>query len=401
MNSSVHRYSTLKPAQTGYLLLVLALSALVCVGYYCAHTMDVSGHHITGMNNRVVWGLPHVFAVSLVVAASGALNGASLASVFGVDVYKPYARLSVALAMALLIGGLAILVLDLGRPDRLIIAMTTFNFRSVFAWNIFLYSGFLLICAIYLWLMCERRLNHHAKVAGSIAFIWRIVLTTGTGCIFGFLVGRNSLDSALLAPLFIALSLVTGTAVFTVVLMLVSHFSDEQLPADLKASLSKLLFWFVIALLYLSVVHHVTNLYVVEHHGSEQHVLAGPHATLFWIGYGLIGTLLPLLLLDRAGKSFAAVDQQRADRRLLGACASAVFGGAVLLYVIIIGSQSTAQRLFPGKTVVNSSFGDKGIASYLPSVWEWGLGAGGVALALLLLILVLRVFPFIACRQHR
>ena len=45
--------------------------------------MEHHGHVVTGMNNQVVWGLPHVFAIFLIVAASGVLNVASIGSVFG------------------------------------------------------------------------------------------------------------------------------------------------------------------------------------------------------------------------------------------------------------------------------------------------------------------------------
>ena len=48
-----------------------------------AYHMEHSGHWVTGMSNQVVWGLPHVFAIFLIVAASGALNVASIGSVFG------------------------------------------------------------------------------------------------------------------------------------------------------------------------------------------------------------------------------------------------------------------------------------------------------------------------------
>ena len=121
--------------------------------------MEHNGHWVTGMNNEVVWGLPHVFAVFLIVAASGALNVASISSVFSKSAYKPLARLSGLLALALLAGGLAVLVLDLGRPDRLIVAMTYYNFKSIFAWNIYLYTGFFVIVIIYLWMMMERKMN--------------------------------------------------------------------------------------------------------------------------------------------------------------------------------------------------------------------------------------------------
>ena len=126
---------------------LLALNGLIILaGLSAAYVMEHRGHIVTGMNNQIVWGLPHVFAVFLIVAASGALNVASISSVFDRLEYKPYARLSGVLAIALLVGGLAVLVLDLGRPDRLIVAMTTYNFKSIFAWNIFLYVGFLVIC---------------------------------------------------------------------------------------------------------------------------------------------------------------------------------------------------------------------------------------------------------------
>ena len=99
---------------------LLAFHVLViAAGLSAALYMEHYGHVVTGMSNQIVWGTPHVFAVFLIVAASGALNVASFSSVFNKLAYKPYARLSGVLAIALLIGGLAVLVLDLGRPDRL------------------------------------------------------------------------------------------------------------------------------------------------------------------------------------------------------------------------------------------------------------------------------------------
>ncbi|MBE8189640.1 MAG: polysulfide reductase NrfD, partial [Candidatus Thioglobus sp.] len=131
--------------------------------------------------NRIVWGMPHVFALFLIVAASGALNVASISSVFNKQIYKPLSRLSALVALALLAGGLMVLVLDLGRPDLLIVAMTEYNFKSIFAWNIILYSGFFAVVIVYLWMMFERRFNKFSAKVGLIAFAWRLILTTGTG----------------------------------------------------------------------------------------------------------------------------------------------------------------------------------------------------------------------------
>jgi Ni/Fe-hydrogenase subunit HybB-like protein len=381
------RFSTIEGRSAGYLGLLAFLGLLVAIGLYAAHYMDVHGHHVTGMNNQIVWGMPHVFAVFLIVAASGALNVASIASVFGIADYKPLARLSALLAVALLMGGLSVLVLDLGRPDRLIVAMTYYNFKSIFAWNIVLYTGFIAIVAIYLWMMMERQMERYSKRVGLAAFLWRIVLTTGTGSIFGFLVARQAYDSALMAPLFVIMSLAFGTAVFLLVLMTVTD-RDRPLDDMLFARLRRLLGVFVTAVLYFVAVFHLTNLYITEHHGVERFILldGGIYTALFWLGQILLGGILPLVLLFSPG--------QHPRGEIASACVLVILGAFAQLYVIIIGGQAYPLVLFPDMDV-QSSFFDGVVGSYAPSLPEVLLGVGGIALALGIVALAIKVLPFL------
>ena len=304
--------------------------------------MEVEGHYVTGMNNRVVWGLPHVFAVFLIVSASGALNAASISSVFGQSLYKPLSRISGLLAMALLVGGLTVLVLDLGRPDRLIIAMTYYNFESIFAWNIFLYTGFLIVVAVYLWMMFEPRMNRFTRPAGTVSFIWRLVLTTGTGSIFGFLVAREAFDSAVLAPMFIAMSLSFGTAVTLLAMMLVSRLGQAPVNHEILARLRTLLAYFVIAVAFFVAIDHLTRLYAAGHTGVERFLLVegGIYPWLFWVGQGLLGTVIPVILL--LTPRFAGVSQTVFASLLV------LLGAFAQLYVLIIGGQAYPMDIFPG-----------------------------------------------------
>jgi len=334
-----------------------------------------------------VWGTPHVFAIFLVVAASGALNVASIASVFGRELYKPLTRLSGLLAITLLAGGLSVLVLDLGRPDRLIVAMTHYNFKSVFAWNILLYSGFFAVVAVYLWTMFERRMNGHTARVGLFALVWRLVLTTGTGSIFGFLVAREHYGSALLAPLFIVMSFSFGLAVFVLVLIAACQVTGRPLGDAVMNRLASLLGVFVAGVLYFVLVYHLTNLYVARQHEVERFILrsGGIYTTLFWVGQILVGGVVPLGLLYAPGSG---------RRRTALACACVILGGFAQLYVLIIGGQAYPQMMFPDKAV-SSSFFDGVVAAYAPSLPEILLGAGGAALALVLTIVALRVLPFL------
>ncbi|MEJ2020111.1 MAG: polysulfide reductase NrfD [Maritimibacter sp.] len=234
-------YRELK-ATPGVWRLAALLLALIAAAAGAWVYMEHHGHVVTGMNNQIVWGLPHVFAIFLIVAASGALNVASIASVFGQSAYKPMARFSSLLAITLLVGGLAIVVLDLGRPDRLIVAMTHFNFTSIFTWNILLYTGFIGVVAVYLAMQMARRLGYKwVKAAGFVAFLWRLILTTGTGSIFGWLVARNSYDAAIMAPMFIIMSFGFGLAFHILAMLTLFALNDRPFGDALLVRLGRLL----------------------------------------------------------------------------------------------------------------------------------------------------------------
>lgn len=383
------RFSSLEAKSVQYWILLTALGLTAVVGYLSSHHMDSHGHYISGMSNQIVWGFPHVIAIFLIVAASGALNVASISSVFGKYDYKPLARLSALLAIALLVGGLAILVLDLGRPDRLIVAMTKYNFKSIFAWNIFLYTGFIIITGIYLWMMMERKMNKFSKSAGFFAFIWRLILTTGTGSIFGFLVARQAYDAAIMAPLFIIMSFAFGMAVFILVLQASYKWSHRNLGDAMLDKLRKLLGIFVASVLYFVIAYHLTNLYATEHHGIESFILlhGGIYTLLFWGVQIILGCLIPLALIFIKPMS-------QCRNCLTIASILVIIGGLAQIYVIIIGGQAYPLVLFPGMEE-SSSFYDGVVAEYTPSIWEILLGIGGTCIALLVVTVGVAVLDFL------
>jgi len=382
-------YREIEGKSTGFWILLGGLGVLIALALGAVVYMEHYGHYVTGMSNQIVWGMPHVFAIFLIVTASGILNPASIGTVFGKSVYKPLGRLSALLAISMLIGGLMVLVLDLGHPDRLIIAMTYYNFKSIFAWNIILYTGFLAVTAIYIWLMMERKMNKYYPTAGLIAFVWRLVLTTGTGSIFGFIVAREGYDSALLAPMFVIMSFAYGLAVFILVLMAAYAWTKRPLGDVVLFRLKNLLGVFIASVLYFVIVYHLTNLYFTGHHGVERFILldGGIYTGLFWIVQILIGSVLPLAMVyhPTLGKSRPAIAT---------AAALVIIGGFAQLYVLLIGGQAYPLVMFPGYEVT-SSFFDGQVNSYSPSIWEITLGVGGIATALLMVTIAVRVLKFL------
>jgi Ni/Fe-hydrogenase subunit HybB-like protein len=383
------RYSELKVNSSRYWLILGVLAALVIAGLAAAHHMETEGHHVSGMTNQIVWGLPHVFAIFLIVAASGALNIASISSVFGKTNYKPLARLSAILSLTLLIGGLLVLLLDLGRADRLIVAITYYNFKSIFAWNIILYSGFVVVVVAYLWMMMERRMVAYSKPVGLVAMIWRLILTTGTGSIFGFLIARESYDSAILAPMFIIMSFSFGLAIFILLLMTSFKLDNRTLADSHLDRLRKLLGIFTAAIFYFVLVFHLTKLYGAQYHSIEYFLFVdgGVYTALFWLVQIGAGSLLPLLLIYLPSLS-------RSRTALVLAACLVIIGAFAQLYVIIIGGQAYPLNIFPGYEV-SSSFYDGVVNNYTPSIWELMLGLGGFAVSILAAFLTMRILPVI------
>jgi len=382
-------YTAIEGKSLAFFGLLGGLAFIMLLGLLATWYMEHNGHWVTGMSNQIVWGMPHVFAIFLIVAASGALNVASIASVFNKKLYEPLARLSALLAISLLAGGLVVLLLDLGRPDRLIVAMTYYNFKSIFAWNIILYMGFFAIVGVYIWTMMDHGVYRFKRVAGFSAFIWRLILTTGTGSIFGFIVARSAYDAALMAPMFIIMSFSFGLAVFILVLLASYNWTQRELGDVVLNRLRNLLGVFVAAVMYFVIVYHLTNLYATQHHGVEKFLLVdgGIYTNLFWWGQVIAGSLVPLALIYAPGT--------RNDRKALAAaCLLIIVGGMCQLYTIVIGGQAYPMEVFPGYEV-SSSFFDGVVNQYTPSIYEITLGLGGVALSIALVTFAIKVLKFL------
>ncbi|MCK5727139.1 MAG: polysulfide reductase NrfD [Thiotrichaceae bacterium] len=392
MSSKKITYTEIENKGIGFYGLLGLLGFFLLAGGYAFLAAEHSGHYITGMNNQIVWGLPHIFAIFLIVAASGALNIGSIGTVFGKKIYQPLGRLSGLVAIALLVGGLIILLLDLGRIDHVIeMAKGNLNFKSIFAWNMILYGGFIALVSFYLWTMMARSklAKRLYKPAGFSAFTWRLMLTTGTGSIFGFLVARQAFDAAILAPLFIILSFAIGLAFFLMLLIFTYKCTQREIGDVLLNKLRYLLGVFILATLLFEVTRHLTNLYATEHHAVESFILGGGnfYSNLFWFGYVVLGALAPLVLI------FCRLLKNNRAALLLAAFLTVV-GGFSLLYVIIIGGQAFPLVLFPNAEV-SSSYFDGVNNSYSANIGEYMLGMAGVAVTLLIVLVGVKVLRFL------
>jgi molybdopterin-containing oxidoreductase family membrane subunit len=226
-----------------------------------------------------------------------------------------------------------------------------------------------------------------SKPAGLAAFVWRIILTSGTGSIFAFQVARQAYGTALLIPMFLAMSFAWGLAAFLVVQSTMYAWNGLALPADIQRRMRNLLALFVVTVLFLVAVLHLVNGYFAKNFAFERFILAdgGVYPVLFWGAYVVAGSLVPLALIWRPGST---------ARDLVVAALLVIAGAFALLYVFIVGGQAWPLDIFPGYTT-SSTFGDGAIASYAPSLPEVLLGVGGLAVAFLITVVGVRALRFL------
>ncbi|MEO5349419.1 MAG: polysulfide reductase NrfD [Magnetococcus sp. YQC-3] len=378
----IDEFATIEGRSPGYFKLLAVMGLLLLLGGAAFVYIELNGHGVTGMNNSVVWGLPHIFAISLLVMASGSLNLGSMSTIFAVKHFKQFGRFSAFLAIVLLAGGLTVLTLDLGRPDRMLLIMLHMNFASMFTWNVFLYSGFTVLCFLYLWSMFQY--PQYTKAAGSAAFLWRFILTTGTGSIFGVIQAREVFHSAITAPTFVAISLTSGTAMSILLLVSSFHLTGRLLDTRLVHALRNALIFFLLLVLYLLIVEKFTKFYSPAFYDVEQWILTGSYAWLYWGGVVLTGVILPLLVLFNShwGNQVSGI---------VAASTLVVVGLFCFVGFVLVAGQSYPFNMFPGYEMA-SVFQDGLEGSYSPTLVELLLGLGGIGVSGLLYLLGIRFF---------
>ncbi len=375
------KFETIEGKSIQFYLLVLGLALLIVPGLYSTYRMYDEGIYLSGMTNRIPWGLQIILCVFYIGASAGSLVISSLYGIFGKKEYKPFARIAVYLALLFLIAALLSILTDLGRLDNLKASASHFNFLSMLSINPFLYNTYILICIVYLWAMLQEK-EKFVRVIALVAVIWAVLVHSGTGAIFGF-VPRELYQSALLPPSFIAAALSSGTALMILVILAVFRVTRRPLDHELVVRLGRLLAVFIVVVLYFLFVENAYRLYLEQSREAAMYFLFDPfNGTLFWGGLVIVGCIIPAVVLfnPATGKSIPWI-----------ICASilTVFGVLCERYLIVIPGQTHPPDLFPNMEIVKSVV-DEGAVHYTATIHEVFQAVGVLAIVGFCFVLGLR-----------
>jgi polysulfide reductase chain C len=295
--------------------------------------------------SEISWGI--LLAAYLFVGgmAGGAFVVSALADLFGKDKYNELSKAGTYSSFILILVGLVILVMDLGRfgVDPLGVLNAFINFsNSIMSVGTWIISGLAVISLVtaIIWIFQGSIILR--KGLGIIGLILGTSTMAYTGLLLAFSRGRPFWNSAFLPWTFIISGTLTGLAVSILLIPIIAwimpRFSiDFKNLVDDNQRFNKVLMdsqKYVLILVAIEIVLVVIEL-ITGHFGQ---LLSLGNLTLIFIGYIVIGLLLPL------GIAYSNIKTEYIgkDLKLPVSMASLVFilvGGFLLRYVVLIAGQ--------------------------------------------------------------
>lgn len=375
-----------------------ALIVLTIVGAWALGLSLAKGHGILATTQHVPWGLWVAGYIFFLGLSAGSFLLSTLVYVFGVKRLEPVGPLALLQALAcLLLGGLLI-VMDLGHPERVYKVLTSGNPTSVMAWMGFFYNLYIAIVLVELYLALRTRLVERGassrlyrwlafgsrrldeasrardrlclKVLGMVGIPVAIIVHGGVGSIFAVAKARPAWFSGLFPIVFLVSALASGGALLT---WLVA--TTSRLAPDRKAALTKDLARMSLGILCFDLLL-LTSEVLVTFYGNVPHettgwslTLFGPYWGVFWFVQLGLGFLVPVLLVS--------LPRTRSSTPALGAAGLLIVLGALgarLNLVIPAQIQPAFDALPAAYQHTRWALG------YTPNFVEWGVLAGTFAL---------------------
>jgi Ni/Fe-hydrogenase subunit HybB-like protein len=409
-----------------FYLWIAALTAVVIYGLIAYGYQLRYGLIVTGLRDQISWG---VYIINFVFFIGISIAGTLISSVLRLthaNWRRSITRMAEAITLASLIVSVPMVVVDMGRPDRILNMFRYTRIQSPIVWDFLSVNTYLVACAIYFylplipdvailaqrpefsawrrkfyrWLSCgfkgtENELHLLEKSIGVMSVIvLPIAIATHTSLAWIFAMTlRPGWNSSIYGPYFVSAAIYSGCASVIVamyVLRRVLHLEEYMKTAHFR-NLGLMLVTFLLLYIYFSLNEYLTLGYK-SGEGRElmQGLIGGDNALLFW-GVQIFGIIIPVLLLITV---LALKRYQEFTVAAVGlASGLAVIGAWAKRYLIVV------------PTLENPMMPSQGLPSewlhYHPTWVEWALVAASAAAFMLIYTVLAKLFPMVSIWETR
>ncbi|MBI2972632.1 MAG: polysulfide reductase NrfD [Armatimonadetes bacterium] len=366
---------------TGFTVLVGLLGAIVGWGVIAYAVQLRYGLGVTGLRDHVMWGLYITnFVFFIGISHAGTLISAIL-RVTNTEWRRPITRLAEGITVFALMVAAPMVLVDLGRPDRILNIVRYGRLQSPILWDVMSITTYLTGSLLYLYLPLipdlailhrlprlpawKRRLykalslswlgteRQRALLGRGIATMAIIIIPvavsvhTVVSWIFGMTL-RAGWNSTIFGPYFVIGAIFSGIA--AVVVAMAAFRKAYRLEAYITESHFRRMGYLLLALAliygYFTFSEYLTPVYkmATAERGYLMEVLSGRFAPLFYITQ-IGGVLLPLLLLTVPRLGWVAGLWRVPLVRPAAALSAATAFASVLLFISFSGSPVAAAGL--------------------------------------------------------
>ncbi len=412
------KQDVLRPLQNhkGLELWIVFLITVISVGAWAYYVQLRDGLAVTGMRDYVSWGL---YIANFVFFVAVSLVGMLISSILGllkVDWIAPISRIAEIIAVAFVAVAGLVIVLDMGRPDRILNVMIHGRFQSPILWDVTVITTYLVISTLLLILpmipdlaICKKELKNappilkklysilsfgytntpeqykhlHKMIRTLMVLIVPVGLAihTVTSWLFAATL-RNGWDTTIFGPYFVAGAFVAGSAALIVAMYFfrVNYKLQDYITELHFDKMGKLMVAVCLVYLYFNVNEFLVPGYKMKT-GDSVHLkelFFGSWAIMFWSSQ-IFGNILPIILMTN--KRF------RMPKPIMIISIFILASAWFKRYVIVIPTM-----LHPHLPIQNVPDHFK---HYFPSSVEITVTVLSFALALLIITVLAKIFPVV------
>ncbi len=313
----------------GYWVWLLALLAVIGVGFGFYLRQLTFGLGITGMSRDVSWGFYIAQFTFLVGVAASAVM---LVIPYYLHDYKKFGRITVLgefLAVSSVIMCLLFIIADLGQPMRLFNVLIHPTPSSMLFWDMVVLNGYLFLNIVIGWNVLDAERNsvpppQWVKPLIYISIPWAISIHTVTAFLYCGLPGRGFWLTAILAPRFLASAFAAGPAFLIILAFIVRGFAKYDAGRDQIQTMAKIVTYGAIANVFFFLCEVFVAIYsqIPEHTAHLQYLFFGLH------GHGvLVPWMWTSIFLMLAAITLLVIPAARQNEVVLGIACIAIFVG--------------------------------------------------------------------------
>ncbi len=290
-----------------YWTLIIALLALVGVGFIFYLWQFKVGLKITGMSRDVSWGFYIAQFTYLVgIAASGVM----VVLPYYLHDYKAFGRITVLgefLAVAAVTMCVTFVFVDLGKPVRLFNIILHPTLNSIMFWDVIALNVYLLLNIVIGWTVLEAERNaapppKWVKPLIYLSIPWAPTIHIVTAFLYSGIPGRGFWLTAIMAPRFLASAFASGPSLLILLALIIRKFTRFDPGREQIQTLAKIVTYCIIlnVLFFLFEVFTVFYSQIPEHMQHFQYLFFGieGHGKLVpWMWVSFIGMVVASILL--------------------------------------------------------------------------------------------------------